>query len=331
MAILYGSVILVIVLCTGLFIAVRSLMPHPLTPSEAAVPLVRGFSGARVWLGPQARSGVPATVRARVGKLFAPFAARSEQTAVRKGRPTLEDRLIRADLKMSVQEFILLQLGATVLLGGVGLLRFGIGIPLVGLAAAGYFGPRIWLRFRQSRRQRAFDGQLADVLLLLANSMRAGQSFPQAINSIADKAREPVQGEFSRVVREMNLGGSVDEGLRHMVHRVGSDDLELVVTAVGINRAAGGNLAQMLEIISQTIRTRVATKGEINALTAQGRMSAWFITLIPIAVAVVMFFISPNYFKPMTANPLGWIMLGAAALLLFAGNFLVRKIVAVDV
>jgi tight adherence protein B len=137
--------------------------------------------------------------------------------------------------------------------------------------------------------------------------------------------------ELSRVVREVNLGGSMDDGLTNMVRRVGSDDLELVVTAVSINRTAGGNLAEMLQIISGTIRQRVQTKREIRSLTAQGRASGWFITLIPIAVAVLLYFISPDYFRPMTQSFFGWGMLGLAALLLLIGNLLIRKAVAIEV
>jgi tight adherence protein B len=115
------------------------------------------------------------------------------------------------------------------------------------------------------------------------------------------------------------------------VKRVGSDDLELVVTAVSINRSAGGDLAGMLGIISDTIRQRVQTSREISSLTAQGRMSGWFITLIPLVVAVVLYFISPNYFRPMTENVLGWLMLAVAAILLLIGNLLIRRAVRIEI
>jgi tight adherence protein B len=161
--------------------------------------------------------------------------------------------------------------------------------------------------------------------------MRAGQSFPQAISGVAQRAKEPTGPELARVVREVNLGGSIDDGLTNMVKRVGSDDLELVVTAVSINRTAGGNLAEMLQIISNTIRQRVQTKREIRSLTAQGRMSGWFITLIPVAVALVLYFISPTYFRPMTESFIGWVMLGLASILLLIGNLLIRKAVSIEV
>jgi tight adherence protein B len=116
-----------------------------------------------------------------------------------------------------------------------------------------------------------------------------------------------------------------------MVKRVGSDDLELVLTAVSINRQAGGDLAWMLGIISDTIRQRVQTSREIRSLTAQGRMSGWFITLIPIVVAVVLYFISPSYFRPMTESLIGWLMLAAAAVLLVVGNLLIRRAVRIEI
>jgi tight adherence protein B len=266
-----------------------------------------------------------------VSGVFQPVADRADRRAQKRGRPTLEERLNSADLKMRPQEFVMIRLGCMVGPALVGLARFGIGWQIVVLGVAGYAAPGVWLRFRRRGRLNRFNEQLADVLLLLANSMRAGQSFPQAIGGVAQRAKEPTGPELARVVREVNLGGSIDDGLTNMVKRVGSDDLELVVTAVSINRTAGGNLAEMLQIISNTIRQRVQTKREIRSLTAQGRMSGWFITLIPVAVALVLYFISPTYFRPMTESFIGWVMLGLASILLLIGNLLIRKAVSIEV
>jgi tight adherence protein B len=327
------SLLLVVVFSTGLFVFVRGLFQRRATAEELAIGQVRGYSGERI--AGSAHTGVaagpPPDLRARMAGVFDPVAERAERRAQRRGRATLGQRLNAADLKMRPQEFIMIRLGCMVGPALLGLLRFGPSWQVLVLGVAGYAAPGLWLRFRQRRRLNRFNDQLAEVLLLIANSMRAGQSFPQAIGSVAERAKEPTSLELSRVVREVNLGGSVDEALTNMVKRVGSDDLELVVTAVSINRSAGGNLAEMLQIISETIRKRVQTKREISSLTAQGRMSGWFITLIPVVVAVVLYFISPDYFRPMTQSLIGFIMLALAAILLGIGNLLIRKAVSIEV
>jgi tight adherence protein B len=323
------SLLLVVVFCLGVFLLVRGLLQRRATPEELAVGEVRGYSGQRVMRAVPA--GPPANLRGRVGGVFQPVAERAERRAQRRGRATLEERLNAADLKMRPQEFIGIRIGSLLLPALLGLARFGLGWQILVLGVAGYAAPGLWLRYRQRRRLNRFNDQLADVLLLLGNSIRAGQSFPQAIANVAERAKEPTAAECSRVVREVQLGGSVDESLTNMVKRVGSDDLELVVTAVSINRSAGGDLAGMLGIISDTIRQRVQTSREISSLTAQGRMSGWFITLIPLVVAVVLYFISPNYFRPMTENVLGWLMLAVAAILLLIGNLLIRRAVRIEI
>jgi tight adherence protein B len=325
------SLLLAIFFSAGLFLAVRALLQRPASAQELAVGQVRGSSGERPTGASRVPPAAPAGVRTRLGALFLPMARRADRRAQRRGRATLEERLDGADLKMKPQEFIMLRLGCMLVPALLGLLRFGLSLQLVVLAVAGYAAPGLWLRFRARRRVNRFNDQLADLLMLLANSLRAGQSFQQAIATVAQRAKQPTGLELSRVQREVSLGGSVDEGLDNMVKRVGSDDLELVVTAVSISRTAGGNLAEMLEIISGTIRQRVQTKREIRALTAQGRMSGWFITLIPVVVALVLYFISPNYFRPMTESLAGWCLLAVAAVLLLIGNLLIRKAVAIEV
>jgi tight adherence protein B len=326
------SLLLVVVFCVGVFLLVRGLLQRRASAEELAIGEVRGYSGERV-MGSAAAGAArdPANLRGRVAGVFQPVAERADRRAQRRGRATLEERLNAADLKMRPQEFILIRISSLLAPALLGLVRFGLSWQLLVLGAAGYAAPGLWLRFRQRRRLNRFNDQLADVLLLLGNSMRAGRSFPQAIGNVAERAKEPTAVEFSRVVREVNLGGSVDEGLNNMVKRVGSEDLELVVTAVSINRSAGGDLAKMLAIIADTIRLRVQTSREIRSLTAQGRMSGWFITLIPIVVAVVLYFISPNYFRPMTENLIGWAMLALAAILLLVGNFLIRRAVRIEI
>ena len=132
-------------------------------------------------------------------------------------------------------------------------------------------------------------------------------------------------------MREMNLGGSVEESLGHMVKRIESDDLDLMVTAVAIHRTVGGNLAEILDNIAYTIRERVRIKGEIQTLTAQARASGSIITALPILLAAFMFFVTPTYFQPMFSSIIGWILIVIGAFMIFIGNLIIRRIVAIEV
>jgi tight adherence protein B len=242
----------------------------------------------------------------------------------------LQEELARADLKLRASEFFFIQVGLAALLGLALFARAGI---IAGLVAAviGYILPGFWLRMRQSKRQKAFANQLGDTLLLLSNALKAGYSIAQAADTVAKGAGPPISIEFSRAVREMNLGLTVDDALRNMVRRVNSDDFDLVVTAIGIHRQVGGNLAEILDTIAFTIRERVRIKGEIRTLTAQARGSGYIVTALPFALSGLLFVISPNYFRPMLTDPLGWIMLGAGLTSMAIGYAIIRKMVAIEV
>jgi tight adherence protein B len=196
---------------------------------------------------------------------------------------------------------------------------------------AGYFIPGFYVKFRQRARQKAFNNQLGDTLLLLSNALKAGYSFAQAVDTVAKNGTPPIATEFGRAVREMNLGGSVEESLGNMVKRVESEDLDLMVTAVAIHRTVGGNLAEILDNIAFTIRERVRIKGQIATLTASARSSGQLITGLPIILAVFMYFATPTYFKPMTESPVGWAIIGAAAFMIFLGNLVMGRVTAIEV
>ena len=276
----------------------------------------------------------PANFRERLARIFQPAADRIGQGDIKKGKPSLQDQLAKADLKLRTSEYLGIQIGLTVLLFLIGFIRFG---GIYGIAQAlvmgvvGYLIPGFYVKFRQRRRLKAFNNQLGDTLLLLSNALKAGYSFAQAVDTVAKNASPPISEEFSRAVREMNLGGSVEEALNNMIKRIESPDFDLVVTAVAIHRTVGGNLAEILDNIAHTIRERIRIKGEIRTLTAQASASGTLITLMPIGLCVFMYFVTPSYFKPMTESFIGWAMLGAAAFFIFIGNLIIRKIVAIEV
>src|SRR5467141_2000347 len=221
----------------------------------------------------------------------------------------LTDELAKADLKLRVSEYVMVIVGLIVLLCAILFLRFHSPIlALIGIPV-GYFAPGFFLKFRQRRRLKAFHNQLGDTIVLLSNALKAGYSFAQAMATIAKSSSPPMADEFSRAVREMNLGVSVDDALQHMVKRIESEDFDLMVTAVQIHRVVGGNLAEILDTIAHTIRERVRIKGEIRSLTAQARASGWIITVLPIALAGMLSIISPDYFRPMFHQTMGIVML----------------------
>ena len=161
--------------------------------------------------------------------------------------------------------------------------------------------------------------------------MKAGLSLPQAIESVSQTASPPIADELTRVIRETNLGTSTSAALVNMVRRVGSEDLDLVVTAIAIQSSVGGNLARVLDGISHTIRQRIQIKSQIGAMTAQMRASGWIITLLPFIVAAILNVITPSYFRPMFTDPAGRVLLAAAGVSIALGNFFVRRITSFKV
>ncbi|HEX8939991.1 MAG TPA: type II secretion system F family protein [Candidatus Limnocylindrales bacterium] len=256
----------------------------------------------------------------------------------------LARELARADLKLKVSEYLLIW-GASIV--GVPLLFLVLSIvlptlasPLVLLAGAlvGFFLPRIWLSRRKSSRLNAFNKQLPDTITLIANALRAGSSFLQAIELVVRESRPPISLEFSRVIREVNLGLPFEQALENMVRRVRSDDLELMATAISIQHTVGGNLAEILDSIAFTIRERIRIKGEIRTLTAQQRLSGYVVGFLPVGLLMFLFIAAPSFMDPMFKNPpgvlglpAGVIILGFGGFMMFIGFMLIRRIVDIEV
>jgi tight adherence protein B len=268
--------------------------------------------------------------RESLNRLFQPAADRVGRGNVKKGKPSVAEQLLRADLKLRTSEYFMIQLGSAVLVGLIVYLRFQ---SLFGLLAAflGYLAPGFYVKYRINKRLKAFNNQLGDTLTLLSNAIKAGYSFAQAIDTVAKNAVAPIADEFGRAVREMNLGGSPDEALSNITKRIASADFDLVATAYAIHRTVGGNLAEILDNIAYTIRERVRIKGEIATLTAQARASGTLITFLPIVLAAFMFFVTPTYFRPMFSSIVGWALLVFGGFMIFIGNLIIRRVVAIEV
>jgi tight adherence protein B len=252
--------------------------------------------------------------------------------------------LARADLKLKVSEYLFIWAGAIVGIP-VGMFIFGFFFPalhspivlLIG-AVVGFFLPRFYVKRRQGGRLNSFNKQLPDTITLLANALRAGSSFLQAIELVVRESRPPISTEFQRVIREVNLGLPFEQALENMVRRVESEDLDLMATAISIQYQVGGNLAEILDSIAYTIRERVRIKGEIRTLTAQQRISGYVVAFLPIGLAGFLFIIAPSFMQPMfdpAVNiggiPTGIILIGVGLTMMFIGFMFIRKIVDIEV
>ena len=246
--------------------------------------------------------------------------------------------LARADLKLKVGEYI-----ATMLIAAIGLafvmwyfIDRGNAIPI--FTVAGFFVglslPRIYVGRQQGQRLRRFENQLADMLNLMVNGLRAGYSAMQAMESVSKEMPSPICDEFRRVVQEMQLGIAMEIALDNLLRRIPSPDLDLVVTAMNVQREVGGNLVEILDTISYTIRERVRVKGEIRVLTSQVLYSGRFLAMLPLIIAAALWFLNRDYmmqfFIPAT-RLFGIAALVAAALMIAAGYFVMMKIANIEV
>ena len=292
--------------------------------------------------------GKPSTTgQGPISDLIAQSQALANLNKVVEGRDfgaNLARELARADLRLKPSEYLFIMVGSTI---GVPVAMFifsfflpALGSPLALLIGAliGFLLPRFWLNRRKGGRLNAFNKQLPDTITLIANALRAGSSFLQAIELVVRESRPPISTEFGRVIREVNLGLPFDQALENMVRRVRSDDLELMATAISIQHQVGGNLAEILDSISYTIRERIRIKGEIRTLTAQQRLSGYVVGFLPIGLAGFLFVAAPGFMDPMFLNPPAVLGLPAGVVILIFGGFMmfigfmfIRKIVDIEV
>jgi len=241
----------------------------------------------------------------------------------------LEAQLTQADWKWKPAEFMVAQAVAA----GGGLLASVLALPQLWFlfAIGGWVLPKILLRQAIAKRQRLFGTQLPDALAMIANAMRSGYSFLQAMDVVSREMPAPINKEFELALKEARVNIPVEEALQHMVKRVQSPDLDLVVTAVLIQRQVGGNLSEILEKIGDTIRDRIRMQGEVRSLTAQGRMSGWIISLLPVALGLLMHLIMPGAMTPLFTHPIGIALLVMGVVMQGLGIFMIRRMVNLEV
>ena len=279
---------------------------------------------------PIATAAPRATPRELVERLLRPAADTLSQRRSVQGKPTLAEDLGRAGLNVTPSEYLLLRIGAVALGLLVGLFRFGISLGPLILGAVGFILPPLVIGYLQRRRRDLFNAQLAAMLQLLSNSLKTGYAIDRALETVAQKSPPPVSTEFERVTTEIALGTSVEDALSSLLLRIDSPDLEFIVTAILLHVRVGGNLAEVLDTISDTLRDRLQTKRDMAVLTAQSRASATIITGLPILLALGLYVFVPGYFAPMTSTWIGYILLGVAGFLILVGNLLITRMTALE-
>ncbi len=247
----------------------------------------------------------------------------------------IAQELARADLKLKPAEYVALMVIAGIGVGAVSWYFGGQSIlfALIGVLI-GMMLPRIYVKRQQASRLVRFSEQLPDMLNLMVNGLRAGYSTMQAMEAISKELPPPICDEFRRVVREMQLGIPVEHALDNLLRRIASEDLDLTITAMNVQREVGGNLAEILDTISYTIRERVRIKGEIRVMTSQVVYSSRFLSAMPILIAFVLWFLNRPYmmlfFKPDT-RMIGIPVLIFGGLMIMGGYFVMQKIADIDV
>ncbi|EEG78394.1 type II secretion system F family protein [Dethiobacter alkaliphilus] len=244
---------------------------------------------------------------------------------------SMHRKLIQAHILLRPDEFI-----GLVMVSGIGaaLLFFlltGSFLMAVLVAVIGFKAPGIYVDVAKGRRMQALNNQLPEALNIISSGLRAGYSFPQAMAVVGREMDAPIADEFNRVLRDNRLGKSMDDALLEMTARTDNEDLDLVVTSLLIQRQVGGNMAEVLNKIEHTIRERMRIKGEIRALTAQQRMSAVIIVLLPIAVALLLLVINPEYMLTLVTEPIGIMVLSIAVIMQIVGIMIIRRIVQIEV
>lgn len=242
----------------------------------------------------------------------------------------LEEKMIQADIPLRGEEFLFFWLLAALLPGS--LLTFLTGRALIGVlfSLIGIVLPPLLVKRAKGKKLKKFNLQLVDALTIIANSLRAGYSFMQAMELVSREMPNPIGKEFARTFREVNLGTTTEEALHNMGKRIASEDLGLIITAVLIQRQIGGNLAEIMDRISETIRDRIRIQGEIKTLTAQGKISGMVIGIIPLVLIAFMLVINPGYLTPLFHSTPGLLMLMGGVTSEIIGLLLIRKIIAVD-
>jgi tight adherence protein B len=243
----------------------------------------------------------------------------------------LQQLIEQADSRSTPAKTVLMSFGLAV----GGFLAASLFVPVLAVQAiAGAVVaavPVLYLRFQRARRLKAFNAALPDAMDLMARALRAGHAVGSAIEVVAQEGREPVASEFARVYQQQNYGLPFRESLVNIAQRIQSQDLQFVITAMLVQKETGGNLAEILDRTTYVIRERCRIQGEVRIKSAQGRLTGWILSLLPIFMGVLINIVNRGFEEPLFEDPIGRIMLYVGAGMLFVGAMVIRKIVKIEV
>lgn len=243
----------------------------------------------------------------------------------------LEIKLAQAGLPIKPEEYILFQWIITVLCGGIFYLFTQQWFFILVGAIIGFLFPKWYVRKKQQKRTLQFNEGLADMITTIIGSLRAGFSFPQALKSVVEEASSPIKDEMESVLKEMQYGKSLEDALNDLKERMPSEDLDLMVQAILIQRQVGGNLATVLDKIVETIRERTKIHRQITTLTAQGRLSGYVIAFLPVILGFILYLMQPSYIGTLFHNLIGIIMLTMGLVSGVIGFMMIKKITSIEV
>jgi tight adherence protein B len=246
--------------------------------------------------------------------------------AKRNVRYFSRESLENAGLRLSQAEFILLILVGAFVGALIGLVVAGPLLAILLVIASPFVGHLV-LGFLAGKRRTKFDEQLGDTLQLLSGSLRAGHSILRAIDAAANESQAPTSEEMRRIVSETSLGRDLLLSLNETAERMKNEDFVWIAQAIQINREVGGNLAEVLDQVNETIRERSEIKGHIKSLAAEGKFSAYILMALPVGIVSMLMLVSPGYMNKMVTNPLGWIMIVASIIMMTIGGLWMRKII----
>jgi len=258
-----------------------------------------------------------------VKSLSSLFAARSFTAQV-------QSRLVAAGIPLKGEEYITISLGLIILVPLFTYLisaNFWLAVIMFILTL---ILPGIYINIKKARRLQTFEAQLADSVVMMANALRGGFGFQQAMETVVKEMPPPIATEFDWCLREMNLGFSQEEALLHLGERVKSEDLDMVISGIIIQKQVGGNLAQILDNIGDTMRDRARIKKQVRALTAQGKLSGLIIGLLPVALLAIMLVLNPEHVYFLFKDQRGLVMLGAAVVMEIIGAFFINRIIDIE-
>jgi tight adherence protein B len=297
----------------------------------------RPYRALRQRLSPYSLTPAISDDRARVTAFgsseWAGRATAMAETLVRRGNleETFLDRLEAAGLNMRVAEFVLISLGSAFIPPLLVLVLTRNFLLSVLMVLLGTVGPFLWLAVLASRRQAKFDEQLPSTLQLLSGALQAGHSLQQAVDTVVHEAGDPIAAEFQRVLTEARLGRPLEEAFEAMAKRTRSIDFEWTVMAIRLQRQVGGNLAEVLSTVSQTIRDRYSLKRQIRALSAEGRLSSLILSVLPVLLFAALLVFNPLFLRPLFTTRLGIMMMAGSAVLMIFGVFWLKKITEIKV